>query len=412
MIRKGGRGLKQEWPYLTGFGLAVAGAFSALGYLLYGGREQVTAIVAGLGLLAIAQLIVVGLNFDIQARQRRRMRMMAAELAQTQEFTAEGFEEIQAQLAAIDAKEVARSGEVMGKLNEIKSTFNAFHEKMNSAVANRPEPAAAAPAEAPVETETVSAEAASAPLQPTAKLVPGLADQIEYALEPVIDIPTQRTAHYRLHASLKIGDEALSNEALLHASAVSGKRPIIDSLAVTEALGLLRRLRQRDPHLCILVPMGSETLQNNAALADVLSSAGASPHANGLIIELAHVVLAGLGEQGLEGLALLARNGVVFALSQASVSGLDLDAMKLLNVKLVGLSAATLAGQAPSETLLGFAQMARLARVNIYVTDVRDAATIPQLSAFSRLACGPCFAPPRRVKRIGEVSASAVSMAA
>ena len=158
--------------------------------------------------------------------------------------------------------------------------------------------------------------------------------------------------------------------------------------------------------------MGSETLQSQAALAQIMGAIQASPFANGLIIEVPHVVLAGLGESGLEGLARLARQGLVFALSNASIVGLDLDAMKILNVKLVGLNAASISGGAPSETLLGFAQLARLARVNIYVTDVTNPASVAPLSAFSRLACGPCFAAPRRVKRASDLAQAATAMAA
>jgi len=86
--------------------------------------------------------------------------------------------------------------------------------------------------------------------------------------------------------------------------------------------------------------------------------------------------------------------------------------MRLLNVKLVGITAGYLGGRTASDSLLGFAQMARLARVNIYVTEVTDAATVPHMAAFSRLACGLCFAAPRLVKRVSALTNVDTALAA
>ncbi len=401
----GGRGfLNQQMPYLVSIGLAVAGAFGALGYLLMGGREQILAIAVVGALLGIAQIFLLLMNYSFEVMQKKRLRFLAKEQARAQELTNETIGEIQMRMTEIEARELSQSGEVLGRIEEIKTSFASFHDVITATVANAVTP------QVQPEIYVAPPEVIAAPVVQQATSL--LADQISYALEPVVDMPTKRTAHYRLHASLALGDEAVTGDAFLHASSAAGKRAMIDQLAIEEALGLLERLRQRDPHLCILVPMGAETLQSQVALANILGAITASPFANGLIIEVPHVVLAGLGESGIEGLAVLARQGLVFALSNASIVGLDLDAMKILNVKLVGLNAASVSGASPSETLLGFAQMARLARVNIYVTDVTNPASVAQLSSFSRLACGPCFAEPRRVKRANDLAHAATAMAA
>ena len=405
----GGPELKQQWLYLAGFGLAVAGAFGALAYLLIGGREQITAAVIGLGLLGISQIIILALVFDLHDAQNFKLRKLTKEQVQAQDAANESIDEIYNQLAQFETKENARAGELVAGIDDIKTTFGAFMGQMQAAAANPPrvkvEPAAIIEPVQAVPMPAPAVDISAVPL-PEPEPVPfaafSLADKITYALEPLVDIPTKRTAHYRLQSSMELEGEALVGEALFQVTARAGMRPAIDALAVDEALALLERLRARDPHLCILVPIGAETLQDESSLLQLLTSVAASPFANGLVIELPHVVLAGLGERGLEGLAKMVRQGLVFALAQASIAGLDLDAMKLLNVKLVGLHAANLGGEAPSETLLGFAQLARLSRINVYVTDVTNAASVPHVSALARLACGICFAEPRRVKRAAE----------
>ena len=397
--------MKQQWFYLTVFSLALAGAFAALAYLFVGGREQIVALVAGIGLLGLAQIILLGMTFNLHDRLAHRLRRFANEQADAQDKTNESFGVIFKQLAQFEGDEHSRAQLVADGLADVKSTFNAFRDKLALDVANREAIPVVAEVAAVAELAVPMADAAT-------EKNSQISNHISYALEPVVDLPTKRTAHYRLHASMDIAGEALSGDLFYQAAAAAGIRPLIDKFSVEEALGLLQRLRGRDPHLAILVPMGGETLQDVATLTEILSACAESPVAGGLIVELPHVVLAGLGQHGLEGLALMARQGVTFALSQASVAGLDLEAMKLLNVKLVGLNVAQLAGEAPSESLLGFAQMARLARVNIYVTDVASASVVPHLAQFARLACGPCFADPRRVRRVVEVAQTQTAIAA
>ena len=181
-------------------------------------------------------------------------------------------------------------------------------------------------------------------------------------------------------------------------------------MAASETLGLLQRLRQRDPDLCILMNVGAETLRDASTIAQILAACeAAGPTAKGLVLEMPHAALSGLSEQALEGLADLARQGMHFALSQVSVNGLDLEAMALLNIRHVGVAAGSIGPDGPSPTLVGFAQLARLSRIDVIVMDVRQAALVPKLRTITRLACGPCFANPRRVKRVGELAHQAAA---
>lgn len=72
----------------------------------------------------------------------------------------------------------------------------------------------------------------------------------------------------------------------------------------------------------------------------------------------------------------------------------------MLNVRHVGVAAGSIdADEGPSTGLVGFAQVARLSRISVIVTGLTNAALVAKLASVTRLACGPCFALPRRVKR-------------
>jgi hypothetical protein len=135
-------------------------------------------------------------------------------------------------------------------------------------------------------------------------------------------------------------------------------------------------------------------------------------NAFGVVFEMSHSMLAGLSEAGLEGLARLARAGSLFSLTHVSVAGLDLHAMNTLNVRYIGLAAAAIEPAGPSTSLIGFAQMARLSRVNVIVTGLNNSALVGKLGSVARLACGPCFAVPRRVRRDLGVATQPQEMAA
>ena len=136
--------------------------------------------------------------------------------------------------------------------------------------------------------------------------------------------------------------------------------------------------------------------------------------AQGLAYELPHAMLAGLTENALEGLAMLARQGAMLALTNVSLAGLDLHAMSTLNVRFVGLDVAAIdVTTGPSAAMIGFAQAARASRVQMIVTGVAYPRIVASLPQITRLASGPCFAAPRRVKReLAEEAATRFNVAA
>lgn len=241
-------------------------------------------------------------------------------------------------------------------------------------------------------------------------------EQLLVSLEPIVDLHTGSTAHYRMHLGmLSPTGEELSHEVLLHHADRTGVRPQLDMFVAREAEILLRRLRQRDSSLNIFVPIGAETLSSPKALAQMIADRHvAADVAQGLAYELPHAMLAGLTENALEGLAMLARQGAVLALTNVSLAGLDLHAMSTLNVRFVGLDVAAIdMTTGPSAAMIGFAQAARATRVQMIVTGVAYPRVVASLPQITRLASGPCFAAPRRVKReLAEEPAAQLNVAA
>ena len=230
----------------------------------------------------------------------------------------------------------------------------------------------------------------------------GATDRLTLALEPIIDLYTMQTAHYRMIVSMlnDQGQEVSPETFLLHASH-TGERAEVDYFVIREALSLLGTLRQRDPNLCVITAIGAETLSDNGTLRAILDLMLERRDVSaGLVIEISHVVLAGLSEQAVEGLALLARAGVSLALASASIAGADLGALSKLNMRYVSLTASSIgSGVSASAALGGFVQAARALRVQIIITQVAEARQMQEISRTVRYAAGPAFAHPRRLRR-------------
>ncbi len=401
--------LKQDWPFLATFGIAATSASGALAYMVSGGAQFVLATAVGLGLIGVGQIALLGLNLQQHERGAARLRRVMRDASELNTEMRSKSEFMLSRLAQFEASAKIQADAVLGGIADMKSSYGRLQDTLARLATPQTEAAPIAEErgadQQPLntahygETETeAQAEQASTPLT----------ELTTFALEPIIDVQSRRTAHYRLHLSVKVGAEDIGGERLLHHAARVGLRPQLDYVSVCETLGLLSRLRQRDMDLCILMSVGAETLRDEKVIDQILSACeAAGPIAEGLVLEMPHAALSGLSEQALEGLAKLARHGMHFALSQASISGLDLEAMALLNIRHVGISAGSIDPDGPSPSLVGFVQLARLSRIDVIVTDVRQVTLMPKLKNIIRLACGPFFAEPRRVKRLGELAQDA-----
>ncbi len=219
------------------------------------------------------------------------------------------------------------------------------------------------------------------------------ADSVVISLEPVIDLFSGKTAHYRLHHAFDGAEKTKVDR--------NERRPALDIYLYREALVLLRRLRKRDNQLGILVPLSSMTLAIPEALSRIAQLHNSEPGiSDGLIVDIPHAVLASLSEASLEGLAYMARSGIEMSLSNAAVAGLDLAALDKLNVRYVGISAGSV-GSEPKQSagIANFVQAARALHVQVIVMGVANAQQATQLMRVARFASGPAFAEPRRVRK-------------
>ena len=398
--------LKQDWPYLAAFGLAATCASGALAYMVSGGAQFVLATAIGLGLVGVSQIALLGLNLQQQERNAARLRRVMRDAAELNVEVRSKTDFVLSRLSQFEVASKIQSDAVLGGIADMKSSYGKLQNALVGLKREPTEPVDTADeldTYAPLENKPQQVEPAIE--MQVEQAAPPLTELTTFALEPIIDVQSRRTAHYRLHLSVKVGVEDIGGERLLHHAARVGLRPQLDYVSVCETLGLLSRLRQRDVDLCILMNVGAETLRDAKAIAQILSACeAAGPIAKGLVLEMPHAALSGLSEQALEGLAELARQGMHFALSQASISGLDLESMALLNIRHVGISAGGIDADGPSPSLVGFVQLARLSRIDVIVMDVRHDTLMPKLKNIIRLACGPFFAEPRRVKRMGELA--------
>jgi EAL domain len=407
--------LKQELPFIGVLGVAAVAACAAVAYLLTGGTETLIATAIAIGAVIVGQLLLVALLMRQNEKTEAAARRLSRDLAGVHSDVRRKTENMQARIDQVDQEQVSQAAAIANGFADLKNSYASLQNVIQQQMFKLTVPLPAAPVvEVQVETEAEAETVTSLyeTPEPVAEVSP-FADQILFSLEPIVDVQSGRTAHYRMHLSMVMDSEELSHDKLMHYASRIGKRPELDILGLRESFSLLARLRMRDPELNIFVGLSPETLADNEAISQIeLERQALGDNAFGVVFEMSHSMLAGLSEAGLEGLARLARAGSQFSLSQVSVAGLDLHAMNTLNVRYIGLAAASIEPTGPSTSLIGFAQMARLSRVNVIVTGLNNSALVGKISSIARLACGPCFAAPRRVKRDLAATAQPQEMAA
>jgi EAL domain-containing protein (putative c-di-GMP-specific phosphodiesterase class I) len=357
----------------------------------------VTCAVIGISSLAIGQLILLAKTFYQTEESQSSHRSLAGDMLNLSQHHSEArrqSEFVLSQLTEMRGENAASFAAAAAGFADLKSSYSNLAQDLQSIVSVQQKIA-----EATVEAPEPIIKPAIIDEEPPAS---SFGEQFLLSLEPIVDLHSGNTAHYRLHVGmLSPSGEELSQDVLLHHADRTGMRPQLDMFAAREASLLLRRLRKRDPALNIFVNLGAATLSSPKVLAQMIADRhDAADVAQGLAYEMPHSMLAGLTETALEGLATLARQGATLALSNVSLAGLDLHAMSTLNVRFVGLDVGAIdVSMGPSQAMIGFAQAARATRIQMVVTGVTNSRLVASLPQITRLAAGPCFAEPRRVKR-------------
>ncbi len=404
-------------------------------YLLSGGNDlRLVVAVLAITMGAALAVIMIG-NFAQSSNVSGHFRQLRNDMRVSERGFRESHnrtEYIAAQILEVRQRTEQVSGAIMAGLEDLKASHSVLADQMKTAAyAPRPSYSSAFDAHAayppqqpkvqplhasftpPYPTPQAANTEPTLPLRPAFQNAPlpppvtaqhveaSMFDQLSTSLEPIVDLFTGKTSHYRLHLAMsKPGGEEVGSDVLLHHADRTGLRAGFDVHAARDALSLLRRLRQRDEVLNIFLPVGAATLQSEQSIARLIELRMEFPEvADGLVLEIPHAVLAGLTDSGLEGLAQLARHGHGFCLANVSVNGIDLPSVAKLNVRYVTLNAASATGaEGPSPHVHTFAQSARAMRVHVIITNVADMKMTPFISKISRYASGPAFAEPRKVK--------------
>jgi EAL domain-containing protein (putative c-di-GMP-specific phosphodiesterase class I) len=369
--------------------------------------QQAQAVVAAIFLLAIGQLFVIGLGWARGLTLQDAIRSLARERRTADEkynksfVTAKLFEN---EIADLKRRMGLSEKEIQEEMAAMRAQFNELAERYAADVANarmqqmqmQPPPN---PAEFPITLQGAPAR-----------------EHFNFLLEPIIDLTTNRTAHYRVRFSITAANGIEIDYSKLTVNADRGElRPTLDVHVINQAIPLLRRLRAKHPAMRMFIPMGAATLVSQHTIAMVTQMLSEADNvAQGVVFELTHESLAGLNEAGIAGLAAIARMGATLALTEASIAGLDLPALRHLGVKFIGVEARSIEpGFGTTQSWLDFVQVARGMNFQLLMTNVENSAQAATASQIARLVAGHYFAPPRRVKiNAGMNAANDLSVAA
>jgi EAL domain-containing protein (putative c-di-GMP-specific phosphodiesterase class I) len=256
-----------------------------------------------------------------------------------------------------------------------------------------------------------AASATAAPrAEPAAEIDPGPVEpeHLDLLLEPVIELSSGSTSHYRALVNLANGrGELVPHEELMEKAQIGGMRAALDAHLVKMVAPVLRRLRLKNPGLRIFVPIGRATLGSRGEADSIISLLlKDSDVANGVVFELGQEDVGKLDPAGIENLARLGRLGATLALRDVYLGGLDLAALRQLGVRFLNFPPhAVDSGNGPSEVWREFVQYARAMQIQIIVGGIDTPQQASAASKCARFGHGPFFAPPRKVRRDAGVAA-------
>lgn len=387
---------RQIWPMIFGLSVFALAAIAIAAFMLASNRTDLVLISGAIFLLAVGQVTVILALSARTARSESHANMLGDVLRRLTEAATKT--ETRLTEAERLAKEPDRNGldklmaEVKGLRDSVRTLLDRSRRddekpstiRWGEAQSSREPPPPPYPAPAP--------EAA----KPSTD-----GQRLDLLLEPLIELTTGATAHYRALLDLASDNGQIVQHAeLMEKANEGGMRPALDAHLLKQVVPVLRRLRNRNPGLRAFVPIGAATLDSREDLGRIASLLGQEGDVvRGLVFEITHRDLGLLDDDGIEGLARLARAGATLALAEVQVSGLDLGALKQLGVRFLSFPpSAAGAGFGPTSAWREFMQYARAMQFQIIIADVRSSQQANAASSVARYAHGTFYAPPRKVK--------------
>jgi EAL domain-containing protein (putative c-di-GMP-specific phosphodiesterase class I) len=386
---------RQEWPAIIGAAMFALLASGSGIFILAVGEVDAAVIAGAIFLLSIGQAATLfvqwmrNTNFDEGLSEHtRKLRKLTTELATFSDRIAW----LQKQIAEPP----------VSPLNDLMKEVRSLRDKLETVAQdiarNRP----------PLEE----------PDPMTERATPANADdkeRLDFLLEPVVELATGTTAHYRVRVSMvsQLGGEVAYEEMMRKADA-GGMRAALDIHVTKLALPVLHRLRRKHPAMCLLLPLGLATLRAEAEITRLIQVLeGEQDMAQGIVFDIAHGDLAALDAAGIEGLAKLGRMGTKMVLSKISISGLDLAALRQLGVRFLDIDAKALNARLETgPAWVEFAQFARAMQFQMIGGSIATPDQAETASLIARFGYGPYFAPPRRVRADAGQTARASDMQA
>ena len=376
-------------PALVGISIFPLAAAGIAAYLMAAGVALVATAILMLaaGMVLAAVMILVRLSHQdavladqqvVQDELEARIKTAAARLV--------GLEE-QARRSTAQA---TRSEEIMTELNALRREMKDLAQSQRQASA-APPPAQAAPAAAP----------AAAAEQPAGR------DELTLWLEPVIELASGNTSHYRALVGLTDSSgKTVSHDEVMQKADQGGLRASLDARLVKMVIPVLRRLRMRNPGLRIFVPVGRATLSAREEVVRLLALLRRDGDlTDGIVFDLAQQDLGLLDAGGIENLARLGRSGAMLSVSSADPGGLDLTALRKLGVNYLSCPADA------DASWTGIAKTARVLNIEIVIAAIRTQQQAATAGKLGRYGYGPHFAPPRKVRADAGIAGAPVRRA-
>lgn len=387
-----------NWAAVAGLSVFALVAIACAAYLAASRQLDVNIVVAALAVLAIGQFVLTVSVWprlgDLQARSTEQGKAMR---------------DVAEQMAAAETRFTEQDQRISDSQSNVSAAFveqiRVLRDDLAKLIRDMAKPAAAEPPPADAPQAKAEAAASAKPQQASPPR-----DHLDLLLEPIVELNSGATMHYRaLLAMTGEGGMVIDHQALIQKAEAGGMRAAVEFHMLKQSLPVLRRLRLRHPNMRLMLPIGAAVLNSAADLNRFIAALEAeSGMAQGIVFDLPQADLGHLENDGIEGLARLGRAGAVLALSDVSISGLDLASLRQLGVRYLGISAASLdTGFNASPAWKQFSQFARAMQFQLVATNVETAQQATAATRLARFGYGPFFAPPRRVKTDAGQSASA-----
>ena len=375
---------RQDWPAIIGTAMFALLAVGSAIFMLAAGEVEAPVIAGAVLLLAAGQTVALFIqwmrNTGLDERlsdQGRKLRALSGEIASV----ADRMVWVQRQ---IDEPIGRPTDDIIQEVRALRDIVQALAQDVANNLARPSETRSAITPEPTAQAPAVAAH-----------------ERLDFLLEPVVELSTGATAHYRarVHMVSQQGGEVPHEEMMREANA-GGMRAALDIHVARLALPVLRRLRNKHPAMCLLLPLGAATLRTEQDVARLIQAMDdGTDAARGIVFDIAHDDLAGLDAAGIEGLARLGRLGTKMALSRVSIAGLDLASLRQLGVRFLDIDAAGLNARLETAPAWAeFSQFARAMQFQMIGGGIESADQAETASHIARFGYGPYFAPPRRVR--------------